>query len=195
MSKAMIAGVLTIALAGPTYARQQTPPPSPAAQTSPAPSPEAPTAPAQPPVVPPERVTFDDAVQRALDRNPSVVSAAADILRAEGLLKQARAVILPGVAVSATNTTLDDSRGLGDQTFTPQNTFNAAVSVSMPLFAPAQWARRVQAEDDRRVAEAGVEDVKRQIARGHRAGVSAGHRHASRGRLASACARHRAGVL
>ena len=164
MSKATIAGVLTLALAGPTYARQQTPPPSPAAQTSPAPSPEAPTAPAQPPVVPPERVTFDDAVQRALDRNPSVVSAAADILRAEGLLKQARAVILPGVAVSATNTTLDDSRGLGDQTFTPQNTFNAAVSVSMPLFAPAQWARRVQAEDDRRVAEAGVEDVKRQIA-------------------------------
>ena len=109
-------------------------------------------------------MTFDDAVRRALDRNPSVVSAAADILRAEGLLKQARAVILPGVAVSATNTTLDDSRGLGDQTFTPQNTFNAAVSVSMPLFAPAQWARRVQAEDDRRVAEAGVEDVKRQIA-------------------------------
>ena len=34
----------------------------------------------------------------------------------------------------------------------------------MPLFAPAQWARRVQAEDNRRVAEAGVEDVKRQIA-------------------------------
>ena len=73
-------------------------------------------------------MTFDDAVRRALDRNPSVVSAAADILRAEGLLKQARAVILPGVAVSATNTTLDDSRGLGDQTFTPQNTFNAALS-------------------------------------------------------------------
>ena len=105
--------------------------------------------------MPPERVTFDDAVRRALDRNPSVVSAAADILRAEGLLKQARAVILPGVEVTGTNTTLDDSRGIAGQTFTPQNAFNAAVSLSMPLFAPAQWARRVQAEDNRRVAEAG----------------------------------------
>ena len=114
--------------------------------------------------MPPERVTFDEAVRRALDRNPNVVSAAADILRAEGLLKQARAVILPGVEVTGTNTTLDDSRGLAGQTFTPQNTFSTALSVSMPLFAPAQWARRVQAEDNRRVAEASVEDVKRQIA-------------------------------
>jgi outer membrane protein len=165
MSKATIAAVLTVTLAGPASAQQQTPPSrSPAAQTPPAPMPQAPTAPVQPPVVPPERVTFDEAVRRALDRNPSVVSAAADILRAEGLLNQARAVVLPGVAVTGTNTTLDDSRGLAGQTFTPQNTFNAALSVSMPLFAPAQWARRVQAEDDKRVAEASVEDVKRQIA-------------------------------
>jgi outer membrane protein TolC len=156
MRRAVLAVALTMALAGAASAHQQALPAPPA--------PQAPTAPAQPPVVPPERVTFDDAVHRALDRNPSVVSAAADILRAEGLLKQARAVILPGVEVTGTNTTLDDSRGLAGQTFTPQNTFSTALSVSMPLFAPAQWARRVQAEDNRRVAEASVEDVKRQIA-------------------------------
>jgi len=159
MRRAMLAVALTMALAGAASAHQQ-PLPAPPAP----PAPQAPTAPAQPPVMPPERVTFDDAVRRALDRNPNVVSAAADILRAEGLLKQARAVILPGVEVTGTNTTLDDSRGLAGQTFTPQNTFSTALSVSMPLFAPAQWARRVQAEDNRRVAEASVQDVKRQIA-------------------------------
>jgi outer membrane protein len=160
MSRAMLAITIGVTLAAPAYAQQT---PTPAAPQTPAGAPQAPTAPAPPPV-PPERVTFDDAVRRALERNPSVVSAAAEILRAEGLLKQARAVILPGVEVTGSNTTLDDSRGLAGQTFTPQNTFNAVLSVSMPLFAPAQWARRVQAADNTRVAAAGVEDVKRQIA-------------------------------
>jgi outer membrane protein TolC len=163
MRRAMLAIAIAMTLAAPAYA-QQTSPVAPAPRTPATATPQAPTAPVPPPVVPPERVTFDDAVRRALDRNPSVMIAAADILRAEGLLKQARAVILPGVEVTGTNTTLDDSRGLEGQTFTPQNTFNAALSLSMPLFAPAQWARRVQAEDNKRVAEAGVEDVKRQIA-------------------------------
>jgi outer membrane protein TolC len=162
MRRAMLAITIGVTLAAPAYA-QQTPTPA-APQTPAAVAPQAPTAPAPPPVVPPERVTFDDAVRRALERNPSVVSAAAEILRAEGLLKQARAVILPGVEVTGSNTTIDDSRGLAGQTFTSQNTFNAVLSVSMPLFAPAQWARRVQAADNTRVAAAGVEDVKRQIA-------------------------------
>ena len=161
MNKATLAIALAV-LSETAFAQQPAPQvATPASQTVPAATPQAP---APSPLVPPEQVTFDEAVKRALDRNPSVVSAAADILRAEGLLKQARAVVLPGVEVTGTNTTLDDSRGLAGQTFTPQNTFNATLSVSMPLFAPAQWARRVQAADDRRVAEASVEDVKRQIA-------------------------------
>ena len=163
MSRAATTLALLLALAGPASAQQ--PPAAPSTQTPAVPlSQTQPAAPEAPPVVPPERVTFDEAVRQALDRNPNVVSAAADILRAEGLLKQARAVILPNVAVTGTNTTLDDSRGLAGQTFTPQNTFSSALSIAMPLFAPAQWARRVQAEDSKRVAEASVEDVKRQIA-------------------------------
>src|SRR4029079_11336782 len=77
---------------------------------------------------------------------------------------EARSVILPNVNVSGTNTTLDGARGVGDQVFTPQNTFNAGIGVSMPLFAPALWARRVQALDAQHVAEASSEDVKRQVA-------------------------------
>ncbi len=171
MSRGLLAIALAGALSAPIDARQAPAPQTPPAQ-APAPqtqAPQPPSAPAAPPsaaapVVPPERVTFDEAIRQALQRNPSVVVAAADILRAEGLLRQARAVIMPGVEVTGTNTTLDDARGLEGQTFTARNTFSAALSISMPIFAPAEWARRVQAEDERRVAEGSVEDVKRQIA-------------------------------
>ena len=109
------------------------------------------------------RVTFDEAVRLAVTRNPDVESAAAAILRAEGLLRQAHAVVLPNVEVSGTHTTLDDSRGLGGQEFTPRNTFTAALSVSMPIVAAADWARRAQAEDTRQVARAGADEVRRQV--------------------------------
>src|SRR5262249_6132245 len=112
----------------------------------------------------PTRVSFDEAIKRATSRNPSVLVAAADILRAQGLLRQARAAVPPQVAVAGTNITLAGSRGIGAQVFTPQNTFSAGIGVSMPLFAPAQWAQRVQALDAQHVSEAGAEEVKRQIA-------------------------------
>ena len=40
---------------------------------------------------PTERVTFDEAIRRAVEKNPTVVAAATGILRAEGLIRQARA--------------------------------------------------------------------------------------------------------
>ena len=151
---------LLVLMAAPAFAQA---PPAPAPQTLP------PAANVQEPPLSPaagavEKVSFDDAIRRATTRNPSVVVAAAEILRAQALLAQARSVTLPNVNISGTNTTLDDSRGIGDQVFAPQNTFNTALAVSMPLFAPAQWARRIQALDAQHVAEAGAADVKRQIA-------------------------------
>src|SRR6185369_16699636 len=41
--------------------------------------------------VPAERVTFDEAIRRAAEKNPTAAIAAAGILRAEGLLLDARA--------------------------------------------------------------------------------------------------------
>ena len=121
-------------------------------------------APASPAAGVPEKLAFDEAIHRAISRNPSAVVAAAEILRAQALVAEARSVILPNVSVSGTNTTLDGARGTGDQVFTPQNNFYTAIGVSMPLFAPALWARRVQALDAQHVAEASSEDVKRQVA-------------------------------
>ncbi|HEX7085190.1 MAG TPA: TolC family protein [Vicinamibacterales bacterium] len=111
-----------------------------------------------------EKVTFDEAIARATSANPSIASAAAAILRADALLRQARAEALPTVQVQGTNTTLDSGRGFEDTQLTPRNTFGASIPVSMPLYAPATWARRRQAEDNRQVAEASADEVRRQIA-------------------------------
>ena len=111
-----------------------------------------------------EQVSFDEAIRRATTANPSVASAAASILRADALVRQARAAALPGVEVRGTTTTLDSGRGFDDTELTPRNTVLASIPVSMPLYAPATWARRRQAEDDREVAEAGADEVRRQVA-------------------------------
>ena len=112
----------------------------------------------------PTAVTFEEAIRRAVTANPSVQIAAANILRAEALLGQARAAARPAIAAEGSNVTLDSAREVDGDTVTPQNTFAAGIPLSMPLYAPALWARRTQAEDQQRVAEASAEDVRRQVA-------------------------------
>ena len=90
--------------------------------------------------------------------------AAANILRAEAILQQARAATLPAISAEGSNVTLDSARKVDGDVVTPQNTFSASIPVSMPLYAPAQWARRAQADDQRRVAQASADDIRRQVA-------------------------------
>src|SRR5687767_12471824 len=54
-----------------------------------------------------ETVSFDEAIARALEKNPTVAIAATNILRSEALLQQARSETRPRVFGSVTNTTLD----------------------------------------------------------------------------------------
>src|SRR5665811_1693987 len=54
--------------------------------------------------VTPTRMTFKDAIARAIERNPSGQQAAAEILRAEALLGQVRAAALPQVTANVTAT-------------------------------------------------------------------------------------------
>ena len=110
------------------------------------------------------RVTFAEAIRRAQDRNPTVAGAAAGILRAEGLLQQARAATLLQVTGNVTTITLNRGVEFQGATVTPQSQVTASLTADMPIVAAAAWARRTQAEDARGVAELTVADVKRQIA-------------------------------
>jgi outer membrane protein TolC len=113
---------------------------------------------------PVETVTFEQAIARALEKNPTVAIAATNILRSEALVQQARAAVLPRLGLNITNTTLDSGRSFGDQTVQPQNQSLFALSATAPVLAAAQWAARAQALDQLEIARLSVADTRRQIA-------------------------------
>jgi len=110
-----------------------------------------------------ERLDFDTAIARAVEKNPSVAIAATNILRSEAIVQQVRAGTLPRVNANATNTTLDSGRSFGDQTVQPQNQSLFALSASAPLSA-VQWAAKAQAMDQIEVAKLSTADVRKQVA-------------------------------
>jgi outer membrane protein TolC len=110
------------------------------------------------------RVTFEQAIDRAVQNNPTVVVAAAAILRAEALVGQARAATRLQVVGNVTTTTLNAGVEFQGSTVTPQNQVTASLTADMPIVAAAAGARRAQAEDNRHVAELGAAETRRQIA-------------------------------
>lgn len=112
----------------------------------------------------PPKVTFEDAIRTALEKNPGVAEAAQAILRAEALLQQARTVYRPTLDGSVVTTVLDSARGFDGQTIQPQVQSLLGASLSYPVIAASRWAARAQAEDQVRVARLSVTDVRRQVA-------------------------------
>jgi outer membrane protein len=113
---------------------------------------------------PTERVTFDEAVRRAMDKNPTVAAVATGILRAEGLVRQARAATRLQIVGNVTTTTLNTGVEFDGAVVTPQNQITASLTADMPIVAAAAWARRAQAEDTRTVSQLALADTRRQIA-------------------------------
>jgi outer membrane protein TolC len=111
-----------------------------------------------------ERMTFDDAIRRALERNPTVAESAQAILRADALLQQARTVYQPSVSASVTTTVLDSERGFDEFVTQPRTQSLLGASVSYPVLAAARWAQQAQAQDQIRVARLSVDETRRQVA-------------------------------
>jgi outer membrane protein TolC len=112
----------------------------------------------------PTRLTFDEAIRLALEKNPGVIEAAQAILRAEVLLQQARTVERPTVSGTVTATVLDAERGFDDLVTQPRTQSFLGASLSFPVLAASRWAARTQAQDQLGVARLGVTDVRKQIA-------------------------------
>ncbi len=111
-----------------------------------------------------EAITLEQAVARALARNPTVATAVAEVHRAEGLLAEARSASLPTVTGNAAYTRLDSDRIAGGAVFLNANEFGANVMVSVPLAVPAHWAQWSHASESRDIARLSVNDVRRQVA-------------------------------
>ncbi len=117
---------------------------------------------AQTPVV--ERVTFQQAIDRAIANNPSATIAAAGILRAEGLLAQARSVSKLQLTGNVTSTTLNQGVEFEGTTVSPRSTASASLTFDQPVVAAVAWARRAQARDNVQIAELSAVETRRQIA-------------------------------
>jgi outer membrane protein TolC len=114
-----------------------------------------------------ERVTFDAAVRRALDRNPTARQAAEEIQRYHALMEEVRAASLPTLYGIATYTHLDGPRPSpvpGTPPLQPQNTLYATATLSVPLVNPHGWVQWGQAKDQVDVARANAADVRRTLA-------------------------------
>lgn len=116
------------------------------------------------PALPAQSVSFDEAVDRALRHNPGVREAAQAIRRAEALLQQARAAVLPTLYAGAGTVVLDEARGFDGMVTQPRTQTALNATVSVPLLAAADWAQKNRAADEVRIASLSAGETRRQVA-------------------------------
>jgi len=119
------------------------------------------------PSQPMERVTFDEALRRALARSVATQVSLLEIRRAEGLLSEARSGSLPTLAANGIYIRLDADRQLGGDSprvILSQDQVFANAVATLPLIVPNRWAQWSHGEDTRDVAKASDADVRRQTA-------------------------------
>jgi outer membrane protein TolC len=110
------------------------------------------------------RIEFDAAIQRALERNPTVAEAAAAVRRAEALLEGARAVNLPSLVVSGSRTRRDQEIAFDGTVAQPQTQTAVAATASVPVLAAADWAAAAQSRDQLRVSQLAAVETRQQVA-------------------------------
>jgi outer membrane protein TolC len=117
-----------------------------------------------PQAVAPPRLAFDEAVRRALARNPSAAIAQQDVRKAEALVEQARAASLPTLTGNGVYTHLDDDRQFSGRVILSQNQLSANLTLTVPIVAPKAWMQWSHASDAADLARMGATDVRRQLA-------------------------------
>ena len=111
-----------------------------------------------------ERVTFEEAVRRAISSHPTVKQAAAGVLRAQAVLQQMRARSRPSADASFTTNVIEPVTSFGGQSIVPRTQTLTTASLTVPVFTPVSWAERNQAADQVNVSERAQADAQRAIA-------------------------------
>jgi outer membrane protein len=114
-----------------------------------------------------ERVTFQQAIDRAIANNPTVAEATTGIMRAEAILRQTRSSSLPLLNATLATTFQNPVKfdtGSGTATVVPGIQTQTTPLLSVPILTPVAWAQRNQAGDQVVVAQQNEKDVRRQIA-------------------------------
>lgn len=111
-----------------------------------------------------ERVTFEEAVRRAIANHPTMQRAAADILRADAILQQVRGRALPSVDATFSANVIDPVTRFSGSAIFPRTQTVTTAAVAVPLLMPVRWAERNQAADQVAVSQRGLDEARRQIA-------------------------------
>jgi outer membrane protein TolC len=110
------------------------------------------------------RVTWQQALDRAMARNPSAIVATQEIARASALVREARAGWLPTLIGNGSYVRIDSARQFGGVVTTPVGEWNGNLQLNIPLVSPTAWANDGHAQDARDVAQVNAADVHRQLA-------------------------------
>ena len=123
------------------------------------------TGPAYAQTTPPmEIVTLEQAVERAIQNNPTVAQASQGILRAEGLLQQARAATMPFATANLSSLLNSTERRFDDVITSPRTQATISAQVGVPVLAASRWAATAQARDQIEIANLSTAEVRTDIA-------------------------------
>ncbi len=117
-----------------------------------------------------ESIGFRQAVDQALARNPTTLTAVQEVDRIHGLMEEIRAASIPTLVVNGTFTHLDQARSElspvtgNNVVIYPQNQWAANAQLNIPLFVPAAWAAAIRANDQVEIARFNGADVRRVVA-------------------------------
>jgi len=111
-----------------------------------------------------ERLTFQQAIDRAVTMNPTIGQASAGIMRAEAILQQVRSSALPSINATFTTNVVAPVTSFSGQSIVPRTQTQTVGGLTVPLLTPVAWAQRAQAADQVFVSQQSATDVRRQVA-------------------------------
>ncbi|MGD0678280.1 MAG: TolC family protein [Polyangiaceae bacterium] len=110
------------------------------------------------------RTTLDDALARALARNPTYATALLEVRRAGAVVRETKAAWLPTIYGYGGFTHLDSKRVEGNTVLLAQNELAANVTVTVPLVMTRQWLTTQESRIGADATRATSADVRRLVA-------------------------------
>src|SRR5262245_7748143 len=93
-----------------------------------------------------ERLTFAQAIERAIANNPTIAQATTGIVRAESILQQVRSSSLPALGLAMTTTATNPVK-FDNVSVIPAVQTQTIPTLGVPILTPVAWAQRNQAGD------------------------------------------------
>jgi outer membrane protein TolC len=108
-------------------------------------------------------VTLDEAVKRALARNPTVQIATEEIAHAEAIAKQVRATWWPTLAANGSYTRLDKDRVSNGVVISDRSQLGANLTLTIPIVDAKQWVAHARSKDAIELARISNNDSRRLV--------------------------------